>query len=161
MSHAATTRAELHDLPIPTDVRAGKGWTSVMLEMAAHIGEYATLQIVDVFGGTDPYIPLDPSLSPFTDLIGKDKAEIMSSIYGRTVLQVPVAGEALRNARRAGVLAAIRAKQMTLTEAARIRGVGSRSYISHLVNHTRDGEGAIPVVQAKTADPRQMVMFGD
>lgn len=163
MTQSASLEPRLHidDLPIPMDVRPNRYWTEAMLEMAAHIGPYATLLIVDRCGGNKPYIPLDASISWLTALIGVEKAEIMSRIYGREEVMIPVAGAALRHARRAGILAAVRAKKMSLTEASRIRGMGSRTYVSHLVNHSDEGETAIPMVPQKPADARQLVMFDE
>ncbi len=163
MTRALVPRLNLDDLPIPDDAQPCSYWTESMLEMAAHIGVHATLLMVDQFGGTDPYVPMDWTRSSFTELIGETAAREMSRVYGRENLQVPVGTNALRRARRAGILAAVRSGQMTLTQAATIRGMGSRSYISYLVNHSDDGADAVPMIPAKKQDfdPRQLVMFGD
>lgn len=141
----ADRRPCLHDLPIPQDVQPSHYWTDVMRELADHIGPYATMLLVDALGGTDPCIPRTTENSRYAPIIGEEKAKILHDIYGRERLQLPVASGALRHARRAGVIAAIRAGTLSLTEAAAIRGMGSRSYISHLVNHTDEGSGLRPL----------------
>jgi hypothetical protein len=62
MARARTFRPE--DIPIPTDAGAHESWPPAMLEMAAHIGPYATLLVVDAFAGQDVYVPRDPARSP-------------------------------------------------------------------------------------------------
>jgi hypothetical protein len=159
---SAPVRRSLHDLPIPLDVQPGKYWTEVMLELSAHIGPYATLVLVDALGGTDPYIPVCTVDSKYAPIIGEEKAAILHKVYGLERLQLPVAGDALRHARRAGVLAAIRAGDLTLTEAAKIRDMGSRAYISYLLNHTGEGtEAKALAVQPGRLGSRQLALFND
>jgi hypothetical protein len=75
------------------------------------------------------------------------------------VLRVPVGRAALDEARRAGVIAAIREKKMTIADAVPILKT-SRSYLSHLVNGTSEGEEAAPYVPKRSrVDPRQLDMF--
>jgi hypothetical protein len=153
-------RRSLHDLPIPLDVQPSKYWTDVMIELSDHIGPYATMLLVDALGGTDPCIPRSPENSRYAPIIGEEKAAILHQVYGRERLQLPVASDALRHARRAGVIAAIRAKTMSLTEAAKIRDMGSRTYISHLVNNTDEGREARPLaVSQGRPGSRQLTLF--
>lgn len=153
-------RRNLHDLPIPQDVQPSKYWTDVMRELADHIGPYATMLLVDALGGTDPCIPRTTENSRYAEIIGEGKAAILHKVYGRERLQLPVASDALRHARRAGVIAAIRAGTMSLTEAALIRDMGSRTYISHLVNQTDQGRDTRPLAVTKgRPGARQLALF--
>lgn len=135
----------LEDLEIPTDIRPGKSWTQSMLEMAVHIGPYATMQIVDRFGGLELYVPRSADSWHVTDLIGKDAAAKLCATYGRERLPIPVARAAVSAAKRQGVVAAVRARKLTLTQGAHILRT-SRTYLSALVNGTDEGEGAIPMI---------------
>lgn len=149
----------IDELPIPQDSPVTTKWTGQMQEMAAHIGAYRTLLVVDKLGGQEVQVPSDPSRNRLADVIGVEGAAIISQIYGGNVLRVPVAKAALNEARRAGVIAAIRAKRMTVAEAAPILRT-SRSYLSHLVNSTTEGEEAAPIVPSRSRhDPRQIEMF--
>lgn len=132
-------------LPIPHDVRPGPGWTQQMLEMADHIGPYRTLLIVERFGGQRIYIPADAEKGKcygprgtLRDLIGIAAARKLSQIYRREYLVIPTAGAALRRARRAPLLATVRESEMTITEAS-LRTRSARTYVSHLINNTREG----------------------
>lgn len=133
----------LADLPIPRDVRPGPGWTGQMLEMAAHIGPYATLRLVAAHGGEQVHVPRDPAASPFLDCVDADTAATIAWVYGGTGnrLDVPVARAAVDRARRAVVLAAVRAGKISGADAARIIGT-SRTYLAHLVNATDEGRDA-------------------
>lgn len=150
----------LDELPIPRDVRPGPGWTEQMLEMADHIGPYATLVIVDRFGGTPVYISQDASRCPFGGVIDADTANTIARIYGRNRLDLPVGREALSRARRASLIAAVRVQKFTVIEAALIAGT-SRTYMSHLVNLTDEGQNAAPLRISKRHDPRQLGLFGE
>jgi len=132
------TRAAHHfplpdQLPIPRDVQVGPGWGAQMREMADHIGPYATLLIVDRWGGQQVYVAADPARNVFRDAIGAAAAETMSRIYGRETLKVPTGKPALAQARRAPIIAAVRAGEMTGAEAAARLRV-NRTYISELIN---------------------------
>ena len=151
----------IDDLPIPADARVTKKWTTQMLEMAAHIGAYRTLLVIDALGGQQIYIPVDPTNSPMVDVIGKDGAAIMSRIYGPARLWVPVGRAALNEARRATVIAACRSRTMMISEGAMILKT-SRSYLGHLVNSTVEGPEAEPYVpRLSRHDPRQIELFPD
>lgn len=150
----------LSDLPIPKDARVTRRWTEQMCEMAAHIGAYRTLLVIDALAGQVVKIPKRMEFNRLEAVIGKDGAEIMSRIYGGNVLQVPVGRAALNEARRAGVIAAIRARKMTIADAVPILET-SRSYISHLVNQTSEGsDAAVYVPPRRGRDDRQLDMFG-
>lgn len=149
----------IDDLPIPTDARVTRKWTEQMCEMAAHIGPYRTLQIVAALGGQEIEVPVNPERNRLAQVIGDEGARIMSRIYGRNRLRVPVGRAALDEARRAGVIAAIRAKKMTIGEAVPILKT-SRNYLSYLVNATTEGKEAAPYSPRRSRhDPRQLEMF--
>lgn len=149
----------LADIPIPPDARVTKRWTEQMCEMAAHIGAYRTLLVIDALGGQEVIIPKRAELNRLAGVIGDEGAAILSWAYGGDKMRIPVARAALNEARRAGVIAAIRAGKMTIGEAVPILGT-SRSYISHLVNNTREGDNSAPVfVPPPKRDTRQMDLF--
>jgi hypothetical protein len=152
----------LDELPIPQDAPITQKWTGQMQEMAAHIGPFLTLLVVDRLGGQEVQVPSDPERNRLTEVIGPDGAAIISRIYGGNVLRVPVGRAALDEARRAGIIAAIRAKTMTIAEAAPILRT-SRSYLSHLVNATPEGEEAEAInvgrLRRLRHDPRQLNLF--
>ena len=101
---------KIDDLPIPPDVRVTTKWTDQMREMEAHIGAYRTLQIIDALGGQQIDIPSDPANNRMASVIGDEGATIMSRIYGGNKLWVPVGRAALNEARRGGIIAAIRSR---------------------------------------------------
>lgn len=149
----------LNDLPIPQDVRPGPGWTEQMLEMADHIGPYATLLLVDRFAGQNIYVPKDPAKGQLAGVIGTEKAAIMSRIYQCNRLTIPRARSALDRARRAPIVAMARNGDMTISEAA-IRACTTRTFMSFLVNRTDEGCcGAEIQLPRRAADPRQIEMF--
>ncbi len=150
----------IHDLPIPEDAQPTRLWTGQMLEMAAHIGAYATLQLVDRVGGQSILIPMDPARNRLVDVIGTEKTAIVSRVYGGNFLSVPVGHAALSEARRAPVIAAIRAGQLTINAAVPILRL-SRTTISAIVNHSDEGTGAVQAIALPRpkADPRQLRLF--
>lgn len=162
---AVTTRVRrkkvlprLSDFPIPQEARSGgPGWGAQMIEMADHIGARATLLICENFGGRNVYIPLDPALNPFIEIIGEKKAAIISQVYPRERLAIAAAKIALNMARRAGVIAAVRAGQLSLADAAIIMGT-DHTYASHLLNHTDEGVGVAP---AELPIPRNIRLLTD
>jgi hypothetical protein len=159
MSRPRTFRSE--DIPIPPDAKPHASWPPTMLEMAAHIGPYHTLLIVDAFAGQEVYIPVDASRSPFTSIVGSEKAAILSHVYGRERLPIPVGRNSILRARRQGVIALIREKRISVKEAAAILRM-KRSYLSYLVNQTDEGTDsqATPLLE-RPRDHRQLEMFGE
>lgn len=159
MARPRTSRPE--DIPIPADAKPHKSWGPVMLEMAAHIGPYHTLLLVDAFAGQDVYVPLDAAQSPFTEIIGAEKAAILSYVYGRERLPIPTGRNALHRARRQGVIALIREKRLSVSEGAAIMRM-KRAHMSMLVNQTNEGTDSEPVMLLeRPRDNRQMEMFSD
>jgi hypothetical protein len=159
-----TARADLprlEDLPVPDDVRALPSWPESMREMADHIGARATLRVCEELGGQDIYIPLDPARSPMRTFLSQDELATIAHVYGGTRYSVPLGKTELTAARRAGVIAAVRAGQLTVTNAAIICR-STRSYLSHLVNQTDEGRGAriaAAIPKRLQHDPRQIDMF--
>lgn len=149
------------DIPIPPDAKHHASWPPIMLDMAAHIGAYDTLRLVDAFAGQDVYIPMDAKRSPFTDVIGSDKAAILSHVYGRERLPIPTGRNALLRARRQGIIAAIRAGRLTVVEGAAILRM-ARRHLSRLVHGTDEGMDCQPVpLLERPKDIRQLEMFGE
>ena len=147
----------LDELPIPADVRPGPGWTQQMTEMADHIGAYTTLCIVARYGGTQVYIGRDPARSPFAEVVDAATAAAIADIYGGNRLLVPVGRVAIARARRAVVLAAVRAKRISGADAAKVLGT-SRTYLSPLLNETDEGCAMEPAA-AVSRFPRQGDLF--
>lgn len=146
---------------IPTDAKPHASWPPLMLDMAAHIGPYATLCIVDAFAGRQIYIPIDAKLNPFTDIIGSEKAAVLSHVYGCERLEIPTGRNALLRARRQGVIAAIRAGRLTVVEGAAMLRM-ARRHLSRLVNQSDEGTDAEPVpILERPRDHRQLEMFGE
>lgn len=146
------------ELAIPEDVQPGRGWSRFMLEMAAHIGPYATLLLCDRFGGREIYVPADADKSPFVAVIGEERAAIVARVYRRERIAIPTARYALNRARRGAILAAVRAGSLTVTQAARMLGL-RRDYVSTLKNAGDEGVGVAPAPIARKHDPRQLDMF--
>lgn len=161
------TAFSVDTLAIPQDIRVGEGWTSQMREMADHIGAYATLMVCEHFGGQDVYIAADPDRNVLRDVIGPEKARIMSQVYRRETIAVPMARLALARARRGAVIALARRGEITIRAAAQVLKT-TRSYMSHLVNHGDEGDDAPAASVAEVRrtmapifkkDPRQIDMF--
>lgn len=148
----------LEDLPLPADPLPDRSWTVQMREWAGVIGPLAVLQLVDVWGGQELYVPLDSDGSQLAQVVGEAASIAMSAEFGGNHFQLPVARQALNRARRASVIAAIRARRMTITEAVPILRT-SRTYLSRLVNHSDEGCDAEPF-RTNRGDPRQMALFG-
>lgn len=128
----------LDDLPIPADVQPGPGWTGQMIEMADHIGAYATLCLIAAHGGEEVHIPASAERSPFADVLSSEHRATIARVYGGNRILIPVGRVAIARARRAVVIAAVRANKITGAEAQKIIGT-SRTYVAHLVNHTDEG----------------------
>lgn len=149
---------KLWELPIPVDVRPGRGWTGQMREMADHIGAYATLSIVACYGGDKFWIPADPARSPFADILDADTAVRLAKVYGGNYLYLPVGRYAVDRARRSVVIAAVRAKQLSGADATKILGT-SRTYVAHLVNETTEGQETSVEDTVAALEPRQRDLF--
>ncbi|HEX8224500.1 MAG TPA: hypothetical protein VF605_11850 [Allosphingosinicella sp.] len=133
-------------LVIPEDIQPGPGWTEQMLELADHIGNRATLQLVERFGGEQLYVPVDPHsgdvAARIREVIGARATEILCKVYRREFIEIPAAKYALARAQRHDIIAAVRSGDISVSRAARILGT-SRTYLSFLVNQTDEGtEGA-------------------
>lgn len=150
----------LSDLPIPDDVKPGRGWSPFMLEMAAHIGAKNVLHLVDHFGGQKVYIPIAADKSPFVDILPADTVATLAHVFGREKVEIPTAREALFRARGGPIIAAVRAKTMHRNDAARILRTSVR-YISKLINDNEAGNDVPMFVLKRATDPRQLEMFPD
>lgn len=153
--------ARLDDLPIPEDIQPGPGWTEQMLEMSDHIGPYATMLVVERYGGQQIYISADPKRNVLRDLIGAAAAATMSHVYRRERLEIPTAKYALARARRRGIIARCRTNELSVSEAARILGT-SRTYLSNLVNNSDEATGEEQAPERSVRrDHGQMHLFGE
>ncbi|RQW45310.1 hypothetical protein [Novosphingobium sp. LASN5T] len=147
------SRLTLEDLPIPPDIKVHEYWPPLLAEMADHIGAYDTLRVVDAFAGRDVYFPMDVERSPFTQVIGREKATILSHVYGRERLPIPTGSDTLLHAKRQGVIAAIRAGRLSVVQGASILRM-ARRHVSRLVNKTDEGIGYAPI---DLPEPRVLV----
>lgn len=151
---------------IARDAQPDRYWCESMLEMEAHLGAYATLRMTDCFGGLQIPIPMKPEKSCALALIGPEKNEILCHVYGREDLPIPIAPSAILRAKLPAIVAAIRLRQMTSTDAViLLRRSGIKMtvrHLSHFINHTQTGADAIAYVPKKALpDPRQMILFED
>jgi len=156
-----TELPSIDTLPIPDDARPDRSWSQRMLEMAAHIGARPTLAIVEAFGGDYLYISKDPARSPLSGILDTDAINKFTFAYGGTMVAIPTGAAAIRKAKRAGLIAAVRAGKISAADAARIMRM-SRTYVSHLINATDEGTDAVPAVQLPSVtDTRQMDLFAE
>jgi hypothetical protein len=125
-------------LPIPDDVQPNDRWSPLMVEIADHIGAKPTLELIACFGGQEVYVPVDPTLNPFRDVLGEEQAETLRRVFERERLTLPTGKVALARARRQGVLRRVRAGELNMSEAARILR-SSRNYVSQLINKSMEG----------------------
>lgn len=152
------------DLPIARDVTPNRHWTDSMREMAAHIGAYETMLIVDRFGGLPLLTTKNPELCGAWSLIGPEKTRILCKVYVREAIQVPVAHAAIRHAKMQHILAAIRARRLSLSDAVMaLRAGGIRTStirLNKLVNQTDQGRDVPPWTPRRSAaDPAQTSIF--
>ncbi|WP_156447474.1 hypothetical protein [Blastomonas sp. CCH1-A6] len=158
MSVAYFPGMKLEDLPIPHDVAVTRRWPDQLVEMADHIGAYDALRVVERFGGQKIYVAVDPERNCLREVLNARLTRIMSHVYGRQEIDVPVARAALTEARRAPIIASVRNGDMTVAEAARILGT-ARTYVSQLVNRSKEAADAEPLRRPSLRDPRQIEMF--
>lgn len=157
-SLANLPQIRIEDLPIPEDVQPGKAWTQSMREMADHIGPYATMLIVDRWGGLELYVPRSADTWHVSTVIGHAAAQKLCATYGRERLPIPRARAAVAAAKRQGVIAAVRAKKLSLTEGAHILRT-TRTYLSGLVNGSDEGTLAQPFIAHRRPHIGQFELF--
>lgn len=146
------------ELPIPEDVQPGQGWSPVMIAMADHIGAFDVLRLCDTYGGQAVYFPQDPAKAPFVDVLGREKAERLSAAFRLEKITLPTGRYALSVARRAGVLASVRAGGITIAEAAALLRM-RRNSVSTLLK-SGEAQGYSPSQPAiRKVDSRQLEMF--
>lgn len=150
----------LADLPLPDDARPTRKWPQLMLEISDHIGPAQTLRLIDAHGGTRIYVPIDPEHSPFQETVSVQAVKTMAQIYGGSMVELPLAAAALKEARRAAVLASVRNRDMKPREAAKILGATQR-YVAKLANTTDEGSLAEPLHRPRLVDSRQIDMFAE
>jgi hypothetical protein len=134
---------ELSDFPIPAEPRINHTWSPSLVEMANHVGPHAALTISDRFGGRLAYFAMDCQRSPFTRLVGEEKARILCAVYGREYVTIPTALAPLSQARRGALFAMVRAGHLSIRRAASIMRV-RRHYFSRLLKDTDEGIGIEP-----------------
>lgn len=151
--------ARFEDLPIPPDAQPTRLWTGQMLEMAAHIGPYATLLLIDRLGGQSFRVPMDPDRNRMIAIIGEPKSRIMSQVYGGNHIQMPRGRAAVDEARRGPIIAAIRDGRLTIADGTAILRT-TRTRLSWIVNHSEEGhDGPIWSPGSVLKDTRQLDMF--
>ena len=148
----------LRDLPLPAEPEIDGSWTRQMREWVPAIGALGVLRMVDALGGQMIYVPKAGEGSKLAQVLGEEAATAFSAAHGGEHLQVPLGETALARARRAPVLAAIRAGEMAINEAVPILRM-TRTSISHLVNHSDEGADVAPLRTNRRHDPRQDDLF--
>lgn len=147
--------------PIPDDIKPGKGWSKIMIEMAAYIGARDVLRLCERYGGQQVYFPADPAKTPFVDDIGQDKADALCAAYRLHRVTLPTARFAISRARRSGIIAAARARRMTVAQAAAMLHL-RHDTVSRLVKQEDEGGDDAPLyIVQRPKDPRQIEMFPD
>ena len=141
-----------------------------MSDLAAQIGAYHALILIEQVGGMHLHVP-----HPMPDdwfvigLIGRAKAAIVSLYYARRNLQgsenigslifFPGAKYELRCARIDPIIQALRTKTMSFNEAVYITGYTLRQ-LYHIANATERGTSATAYLRKEPqADPRQSTIF--
>ena len=155
MTRRASNLPELRieELPIPADAQPDHTWTGQMMSIARLIGPYATLLLVDRFGGQQIYVPATfRGDHKIARAIGLVAARELAREYGNCRVTLPTAKAAIARAKRGPIIAAVRRKEMNAVTAARILRT-SRNYVAGLVNNTDEGGKALAT---PTPQPRQM-----
>jgi len=153
--------AKLDAMPIPFDAVAYAKWPPIMQELAAHIGAYDTLQIVEAFPGQDIYISAKSAMNPFISVLGTEKAAIITYAFCGERISIPPGKRWVDYAKRQAIIASVRQKRLTVVEAAAMLGK-QRSYMYRLLNKTAEGLNHQPLADLKPrSDPRQIEMFLD
>lgn len=115
----------IDELPIPEDATAGLGWSPLMLEIADHIGPYATLKLLDALGGE--HIRVSGTAAQrelLAAAIGAVKSTVFQNAFRGCKLDLPVARYAMLRAKGRPVLQAVAQRELKIADAARILGVG-------------------------------------
>ncbi|MBZ6377359.1 hypothetical protein B5C34_05325 [Pacificimonas flava] len=120
MRRRGTLGPTIEDMPIPRDAQPDCYWTGNMLDMEAVVGAYATLLIVDAYGGDEIEIPRHlQHAGDLIDLVGTQTAKAFIDVYGGSALYIPLAREAIKWAKAEPVLRQVRAAEISITEASR------------------------------------------
>lgn len=124
----------IDDLPIPEDATIGVGWSPFMVELADHIGAYATLKLLDALGGESIRVSgTEAQRELFAAAIGAEKAAAFQSAFKGCKLDLPVARDAIVRAKSKPVLQAVAQEKLNTVDAARILRV-ARTRIWTLLN---------------------------
>lgn len=141
-------RLSLDDFPIPKDVQAADDWPETLKELALWIGAYDTLRLCEALNGREIYISRKLDQQSLSAVLSADKVAILARVYGGSRFAVPTAHRQIRKARRAAILASVRAGMMTGAVGAQLLGT-SRTHMAHIVNQTDEGIAAAPAVIPK------------
>ena len=132
-----------------------------MIEMAGYIGAYDVLRLCEQYGGQQVYFPADPANAPFVDDIGRDKAQALCAHWRLECVTLPTARYAIARAKRAPIIAAVRARKLTVARAAAMMHL-RHSTVSRLVKSADEGLDCGPfILPERKKDPRQIEMFPD
>lgn len=144
-------------LPIPPDVTVGTGWSPLMAEIADHIGPYATLKLLERFGGENFRISRASRRDRFAEVIGEDAARAFQEAFHGEKLDLPTGRDAIWRAKAKPIIEQVTDGHLTIADAARILRVG-RTRIHALLS---EGERAgVPRRRKRhLPDPRQIDMF--
>ena len=136
-------------LPIPPDARPNGYWTQTMMDMEAVVGAYATLLIVDEYGGDHVDIPKSiDHAAELVDLVGDVSARAFLQVYGGERLYISLAPDAIKWAKSAPIVEDVKAGRTTVSAAAR-RLRMKRTTLSAYLNNKA------PKSMTKPPDPRR------
>lgn len=152
-----TPLPRLDDLPIPSDATVGTGWSPMMVEIADHIGPYATLKLLERCGGDHFRVSARRVHPRFADAIGEEAAELFCKAFDGSKIDLPTGHAAIWRAKALPILERVRCNALTIADAARILRV-ARTRI-HAVLVEQEKAGAPKRRKGKLVDPRQIDMF--
>ena len=112
------------DLPIPHDASVGIGWSPLMVEIADHIGVYATLKLLERFGGENFRISRASRRDRFAEVIGEAAARAFQEAFHGEKLDLPIGRDAIWRAKAKPIVDRVREGSINIADAARILRVG-------------------------------------
>lgn len=146
------------ELPIPSEVSVGTGWSPLMVEIADHIGPYATLKLLERYGGEHFRISRASRRNPFVEAIGEEAARVFCEAFHGEKIDLPTGHDAIWRARAKPIINRVRHGALTIADAARILRV--RRTRIHAVLAEGDAAGEPPRRRkGREPDPRQIDMF--
>lgn len=107
----------ISDLAVAEPVEIGLCWTPLMMEIAAHIGAKATLDLLDVVGGQHFRISRGVVQRRFSLIIGDEAAQQFCDAFAGEKLDLPVARHAIFRAKASPLLNRVKRGRTTIAQA--------------------------------------------